>query len=46
MIKNFEIRDYRQFKNVKFDNFTNVNLFAGDNDTGKTTILKFWGCPR
>ncbi|MEI0579365.1 AAA family ATPase [Brachyspira pilosicoli] len=41
MIKNFEIRDYRQFKNVKFDNFTNVNLFAGDNDTGKTTILKF-----
>ncbi|WP_157150907.1 ATP/GTP-binding protein [Brachyspira sp. SAP_772] len=41
MIKNFEIRNYRQFKNSKFDNFANVNLFAGDNDTGKTTILKF-----
>lgn len=44
MIKNFEIRDYRQFKNAKFDNFANVNLFAGDNDTGKTTILKFLYC--
>lgn len=44
MIKNFEIHDYRQFKNVKFDNFANVNLFAGNNDTGKTTILKFLYC--
>ena len=41
MIKNFEIHDYRQFKNAKFDNFANVNLFVGENDTGKTTILKF-----
>ncbi|MEI0702617.1 AAA family ATPase [Brachyspira intermedia] len=41
MIKNFEIHDYRQFKNAKFDNFANVNLFLGENDTGKTTILKF-----
>lgn len=41
MIQNFEIRDYRQFKNAKFDNFANVNLFVGENDTGKTTILKF-----
>ena len=44
MIKNFEIHDYRQFKNAKLDNFTNVNLFLGDNDTGKTTILKFLYC--
>ena len=44
MIKNFEIHDYRQFKNAKFDNFANVNLFLGDNDTGKTTILKFLYC--
>ena len=44
MIKNFEIHDYRQFKNAKFDNFANVNLFVGDNDTGKTTILKFLYC--
>ena len=44
MIKNFEIHDYRQFKNAKFDNFANVNLFVGENDTGKTTILKFLYC--
>ncbi|MEI0494448.1 ATP-binding protein [Brachyspira intermedia] len=44
MIKDFEIHDYRQFKNAKFDNFANVNLFVGDNDTGKTTILKFLYC--
>lgn len=44
MIKNFEIHNYRQFKNAKFDNFANVNLFLGDNDTGKTTILKFLYC--
>ncbi|MEI0509954.1 ATP-binding protein [Brachyspira intermedia] len=44
MIKNFEIHDYRQFKNAKFDNFANVNLFVGDNDTSKTTILKFLYC--
>ena len=44
MIKNFEIYDYRQFKSAKFDNFANVNLFLGDNDTGKTTILKFLYC--
>ncbi|WP_157159531.1 AAA family ATPase [Brachyspira pilosicoli] len=44
MIQNFEIRDYRQFKNAKFDNFANVNLFVGENDTGKTTILKFLYC--
>lgn len=44
MIKNFEIHDYRQFKNAKFDNFSNINLFVGENDTGKTTILKFLYC--
>ncbi len=44
MIQNFEIRDYRQFKNAKFNNFANVNLFVGENDTGKTTILKFLYC--
>ncbi|WP_300756091.1 ATP/GTP-binding protein [uncultured Brachyspira sp.] len=44
MIKNFEIHDYRQFKNAKFDNFANINLFVGENDTGKTTILKFLYC--
>ena len=44
MIKNFEIHDYRQFENAKFDNFANINLFVGENDTGKTTILKFLYC--
>lgn len=41
MIKSFEITKYRQFENAKFDNFSNINLFIGENDTGKTTILKF-----
>ncbi|MEI0565192.1 AAA family ATPase [Brachyspira pulli] len=44
MIKNFEIHDYRQLKNAKFDNFANINLFVGENDTGKTTILKLLYC--
>ena len=41
MIKSFEITKYRQFESAKFDNFSNINLFIGENDTGKTTILKF-----
>lgn len=41
MIKSFEIKNYRQFENAKFENFSNINLFIGENDTGKTTILKF-----
>lgn len=41
MIKSFKINNYRQFDNIEFDNFSNVNLFIGENDTGKTTILKF-----
>ena len=41
MIKSFEIKNYRQFENAEFENFSNINLFIGENDTGKTTILKF-----
>ena len=41
MIKCFKIKEYRQFESAKFDNFSNINLFIGENDTGKTTILKF-----
>lgn len=41
MIKCFKIKEYRQFESAKFDNFSNINLFIGKNDTGKTTILKF-----
>lgn len=41
MIKSFEIKNYRQFESAKFENFSNINLFIGENDTGKTTILKF-----
>ena len=41
MIKSFEITKYRQFESAKFENFSNINLFIGENDTGKTTILKF-----
>lgn len=41
MIKSFEIKKYRQFESAKFENFSNINLFIGENDTGKTTILKF-----
>ena len=39
MIKKIEIENFMQLKSQKFD-FANINIFAGVNDTGKTSLLK------
>ena len=39
MIKNIEIENFMQLKNQKLA-FSNINIFAGVNDTGKTSLLK------
>jgi len=39
MIKKIEIENFMQLKNQKLD-FSNINIFAGVNDTGKTSLLK------
>ena len=40
MIEGFEIRDFTAFDHLKTDLVPGVNLFIGDNGTGKTHILK------
>jgi len=39
MIKKIELENFMQLKNQKLD-FSNINIFAGVNDTGKTSLLK------
>ena len=39
MIKKIEIENFMQLKNQKLD-FSTINIFAGVNDTGKTSLLK------
>jgi len=39
MIKKIEIENFMQLKNQKLA-FSNINIFAGVNDTGKTSLLK------
>lgn len=38
-IKNFNINQYKSLKNLKFDNFFDVNIFIGPNNSGKSNIL-------
>lgn len=40
MIKKLHLQSFMLFDNIDFDNFAPVNLFIGENDTGKTSILK------
>ena len=40
MIKKLKIKNLANIKSFEFDNFSNINLFIGENDTGKTMILK------
>lgn len=40
MIKSFEINGFRKFNNIKFDDLSRINIFLGDNNVGKTTILE------
>ena len=40
MLKSIRIRNYRGFKDCKIDDLGRVNIFAGMNNSGKTTILE------
>ena len=39
-IKNLKIDTYRGIKNLQLNNFKDINIFTGDNNTGKTSILE------
>lgn len=41
IIKNLEIISFGKFKNQKFDLHSGLNLFSGNNESGKTTIMSF-----
>lgn len=40
MIKSIEVAGFRKFKNMKIDDLSQINVFLGDNNAGKTTILE------
>ena len=40
MYKSFEIKNFRCFRDLKVTEFERVNLIAGMNDVGKTTLLE------
>ena len=40
MLKSIRIRNYRGFRDCKIDDLGRVNIFAGVNNSGKTTILE------
>lgn len=40
MYKSIKIKDYRGIKKIELLDFTNINLFVGNNGVGKTTILE------
>ncbi|MDE0269160.1 MAG: AAA family ATPase [Acidimicrobiaceae bacterium] len=40
MLKSIRIRNYRSFKDCKIDDLGRINIFAGMNNSGKTTVLE------
>lgn len=40
MIEEFEISNFKKFKQLKFDKLSRINIFAGHNNTGKSSILE------
>jgi energy-coupling factor transporter ATP-binding protein EcfA2 len=38
--KNIEIKDFRGIDHLKIDDFTRVNIFLGQNNSGKSTVLE------
>lgn len=40
MIKNFKIKNYKNFKDLSIDNLGQFNLFVGNNNTGKSNVLE------
>ncbi|MCH9021233.1 MAG: AAA family ATPase, partial [Planctomycetes bacterium] len=39
-MKNIKIKNLRAIKELQLDNFGQVNLFVGENNCGKTTVLE------
>lgn len=39
-IKNFRIKNFKKFKSLEIEDIGQFNLFVGDNNIGKTTILE------
>ena len=40
MLERLHIRNYRVFKDLKIDNLSRINLIAGKNNSGKTSLLE------
>ena len=38
--KNIEIKNFRGIDHLKIDNFSRVNVFLGQNNSGKSTVLE------
>ena len=47
MLREIQIGGFRQYQDFSLSDFSNINFIAGENNTGKTTILEAifaWGC--
>jgi len=40
MLENFEIKNYKCFKDFKVDKLSKINIISGDNNVGKTALLE------
>ena len=40
MLKKLKIINYKLFKDIEFDDFSRINIFTGDNNSGKSTVLE------
>jgi len=40
MIEKLIIKNLANIKSLELNNFSNINVFIGENDTGKTMVLK------
>jgi AAA15 family ATPase/GTPase len=40
MLKNIHIQNYRGIKDLKIEDFKRINLFVGDNNSGKTSVIE------
>jgi AAA15 family ATPase/GTPase len=43
MLKNIHIKNYRGIKDLEIKDFKRINLFVGDNNSGKTSVLEAIG---
>lgn len=47
LLREIQIGGFRQYQDFSLSDFSNINFIAGENNTGKTTILEAiftWGC--